>query len=518
MPIRHLRRFHLREDGTIAVLWGMSLVAVMGFSAVAFDLGRVADTQAELQSFADSVALAAAAELDGRGDSIDRATTAANNLVVGWQSFGDGEKVLTGADPDALPYTLTFMSAIRADDNNPAGTDTVTGSSYQARFVKVQINPPKTLSMSFLAATVALTGSGSGPITPSIGAEAVAGFTQEACDVTPMMFCLPPAQPLKGDDEGYYEADNHIGEMIQLRSGGNGSAWGPGDFGFLDPSLASSSSVCADLSGGPQLRCLMASAADLTQCYQTRGVDIEPGQKQGITTAAFNVRFDIYEGSMGSQVNNPMYPPAPNVVKGRKIGVNNGGNCNKDDPSTTSMALPKDTCQASQTCGRYGDGVWDKAGYLMKNHGVTVATGLAGTSAPAKYAGTRFDIYLREIQKGDAIAANTGRILPGADEHGRKMCYKGAASTNPWRRVITVAGIDCVANPINGAKTGVPVAEFFEIFLARPIQPDDILVKEQGSVAEKFDIWGEVIGSLGRSGVGSAGNGGIFRDVVQLYR
>jgi Flp pilus assembly protein TadG len=512
MADRRLPRFLRRQEGTIAVLWGMSLVAVMGFAAVAFDLGRVADTQAELQSFADGVALAAAGELDGRADSITRATAAAANLVAGKQTFGTGAQALSGS----TAYTLSFLSAIRTNDNDLTASDTVTSDPKQARFVKASV-APKTLSMTFLAATRALSGGSTAAINPLIGAEAVAGFTQEACDITPLMFCLPPADEAAGDDEGYYEADNHIGALIQLRTGGNGAAWGPGDFGFLDPTLASSSSVCAGMTGSNRLRCLMAAAGDLTQCYQTRGVDTEPGQKKGITNTAFNIRFDVYEGSMGSETTNPLYPPAPNVIKGRKIGVNGAGKCNKDDPSTTSMALPKDTCQVTGTCGRFGDGVWDRATYLTTNHGDASGSRLyaSGITTPAKYDGTRFEVYLREIQVGDAVAAGTGAILTGADEHGRKMCYQGAASTNPWRRVLTVAGIDCTANPINGAETDVPVAEYFEIFLTRPV---DVVTAETGTVGEKFDIWGEVIGSLGRSGVGAGGNGGIFRDVVQLYR
>ena len=162
------------------------------------------------------------------------------------------------------------------------------------------------------------------------------------------MFCLPPPNVGAGDDEGYYEADNHIGALIRMRTGGNGAAWGPGDFGFLDLDNGDNASVCAGLgSQAAQLRCMMGGEATLTQCYQTRGVNTEPGQKQGITSAAFNTRFDIYEGSMGKESDNALYRPAPNVIKGRKIGVNGGGKCNKDDASTTSMALPLDTCFAS---------------------------------------------------------------------------------------------------------------------------------------------------------------------------
>lgn len=58
------------EAGTILVFLGIVLGVVLGFVAPAFDLGRASITRSELQSFADSVALAATGELDGNNDAI----------------------------------------------------------------------------------------------------------------------------------------------------------------------------------------------------------------------------------------------------------------------------------------------------------------------------------------------------------------------------------------------------------------------------------------------------------------
>ena len=49
-------RFVRDEAGAVLVLWIMSLVAVIAFVALVFDMGRVQVTHGELQSFADSVA------------------------------------------------------------------------------------------------------------------------------------------------------------------------------------------------------------------------------------------------------------------------------------------------------------------------------------------------------------------------------------------------------------------------------------------------------------------------------
>ena len=107
--MRHLpfiSRFRREEDGTVAILWGTALVAFLGFLAITLDVGRLSATQAELQAFADNVALAAAGELDGKTDSITRATNAAANMINDSQTFANGSNVLSGA----TDYTLVFHS------------------------------------------------------------------------------------------------------------------------------------------------------------------------------------------------------------------------------------------------------------------------------------------------------------------------------------------------------------------------------------------------------------------------
>jgi hypothetical protein len=126
--------------------------------------------------------------------------------------------------------------------------------------------------------------------------------------------------------------------------------------------------------------------------------------------------------------------------------------------------------------------------------------------------GTRYEIYLREIALGNTRAQgnNPGDILLNRDETGRPMC---SANISPYayRRTLIVAGVDCSAHPVQGQTNNVPVEEYFKVFLTEPIS-------QSTENPPKLTIYGEVIGSAGRSGYTSAGDGGIFRDVVQLYR
>jgi hypothetical protein len=323
--------------------------------------------------------------------------------------------------------------------------------------------------MYFLTAVTALTGGDSTLIEPMLTAEAVAGFTQEACDITPLMFCLP--------NPSTFNADAEKGHMIKLRAGGNGAAWGPGDFGFVDlDKFGDLGGSCAGENGANLTRCLIATAENATKCLAVKSnIDTEPGQKNGIENYAFNARFDIY--SNGSKFDtDARFVPAPNVVKGIKP---KGGSCkwNNVDPTTNTLALPRDPCFAAGTCGRYGDGAYSLGKYLDMNYGnrngvfdsgegsaLYAADISSGLPAEFNDGTTRYEVYLREIAYAHKIG---GDILTGRDETGLPSCHSNAATpAGPERRVVVAAGIDCNANPINGRETNVPVQEYVRMFLS----------------------------------------------------
>ena len=494
----HVRRFVSDEDGSILVLAIGSLVAILGFVALVFDMGRVQVAHADLQNFADNVALAAAGELDGRADSITRATNAAAVLISDPQAYG-GDGTLSGP----ADYTLTFLDGLPGDDTaDPSGFSTT--NPREATFAWV-VATPANVETRFLSATRALVGS-TGPTQATVSAEAIAGFTMEACDVTPLMFCIPPGwsstQP------------SSIGDGILMRSGGQNAAWGPGDFGFLDTADAAIGSTCQGLSGAKLIGCLIGAEDNVTACYQQRGVTTEPGQKVGLENSAFNTRFDQFRGVMTQFKNDSNYTVAPNIISG--LVPSNACGWNNTSASTNSMGLPNDTCFAAGTCTRFGDGTWDYGKYIDTNYGDGNGVLDAGEDAhltphiPAAFVGTRYGVYQAEIEYAKTAGNPNGAILTGRDETGLAQCSANV-STKPERRVVIAAAIDCTANPINGKSTNVPVEEFVEVFMTAPVGAGT------GSPAT-FDLWVEVVGTAGVSGYGSAGAGGVFRDVVQLYR
>jgi hypothetical protein len=482
------------------------------------------------------VALAAAGELDGGAGAITRATAAANALISDSQSFGQGGRTLAGgAGGVAADFTLTFHSALPTSDQSAMAS--LTTDPADAIFVRVVVNQ-HTVDMPF--ADLVAMATGNSAIAASVSAEAVAGFTMYACDVTPMMFCLPSAD---------YNADEHIGDQILMRSGGSGSgAWQPGNFGFLDLSDAGIDELgpCDGLSGQNLSRCLLGAEGFLSKCFSQRGIDTKPGQNVGSYEAALNVRFDMYEATMNGARNDVDYRPAPNVIKGV---VPNNGQCIGNNPvDAPSEHLPQDACFATGSCpdgARFGDGDWESDTYVAANHGTDPTTGAplypAGTNATS----TRYSMYLAEIARANGVTPSShasefaaatngflgtptpvfdgpaydqflnllrqtdsnGDILGGA-ESGRPTC-SNRRSPDPERRVIILAGVDCTENPISGAANNVPVEEFFKVFLTQPAGADP-------ADSSHFNVWGEVIGSAG--GPGSSGEAGTFRDVVQLYR
>ena len=492
-----LRRHVRDEGGAVLVMVALFLAVAFGFLALAVDFGRVASTQSEMQSYADQVALAAAGELDGRADAITRARSAADRLIRDWATYAEGDRRLAGS----ADFQLTFLTTLPADDR--AALTATTTEGRRARYVEVRVNET-TVPTPFGAVAAAIRGQAGAQQSSEVGAVAVAGTASYACDVTPLMFCVP---------NGDWRAANNIGRQIRLRSGGQGAAWGPGNFGFLDPaSLATDANgPCAGLNGAQLYRCLVGAERAVTTCIRTdQGVDTLTGQRNGLAEA-FNTRFDLFVGSMQSYRTDPAYRPAPNTVQGtlaqRGNGNGNGNGNNNNRPAcrgnnvdpSDAIALPRDTCIAAGTCGRFGDGNWSRSTYVTRNHGGRYPLGTGPTS-------TRYAVYLAEIAAARSRAAPNNVPLPGMQETGAPSCHNMGGTADTARRNLIAAAIDCTANNIQGNTTGVVPLEYVELFLTEPV----------GTSGNDTDIFVEVVGGAG--GFGSAAGVGAYRDLVQLFR
>lgn len=490
--IQRCNRFAGAEEGSVLALIAVTLSVILGFVALTFDFGRLAVTQSELQSFVDNVALSAAGELDGRDDAIVRATNAAQQMISDSQTFGDGEISLSG-DGD---YTIAFYKFNPAVDPN----QTPSTNPEDARYVQIT-STGETISLGFAAAFGAL--SGQGDLRDDVGADAVAGFTQSTCDITPLMFCAPNAE---------WKAENNAGQSVLLRTGGNGAGWGPGSFGYIDPAngVQDDQGTCGNMTGSNQDVCLIAATSARSGCFSSSGVNVRTGQSVGVYEAALNIRFDMYMASVTSLRNDPLYAPAPNVIKGSLeatfdasgyacVGNGNGtGAGGVGGPVVATLGLPPDDCHLLGSCDRYGDGDWSigRTAYVAANYG--------GTD-PHPDASTRYEYYLAEIDAAGGPSSSQP-ILIGLGETGRPQCSRNQSS-DPNRRVMVAAAIDCGSNNLQGdGRDNVPILEFVTIFMIKPIGLDGTR-----------DFWVEVIGGLG-GGSGGSGSTAVVRDVVKLYK
>ena len=139
-------------------------------------------------------------------------------------------------------------------------------------------------------------------------------MNQTVCKFTPMFICNPFENP--DGSMSYGQATEAlftaIGDLamrrrlIQMRQGGGGGSYTPGNYGFLvSPSIGNGASALRDA----------IAMVNPPACFGQSGVETETGFIASVR-AAFNVRFDVYEGSMNGVRNDPNFRPAMNTRKG----------------------------------------------------------------------------------------------------------------------------------------------------------------------------------------------------------
>lgn len=483
-----VRQFARETRGGFVVPLALALPVLFGFAVLAIDGGRYFNLQTSLQAAADALALAGAAELDSKSDSIVRANRAIDTLVSNEQRFGEGAQAVSRAQ-----LSVRFLSSLPSTDAQSIADTNLTTDPLKAGFVEVAIRPVAFRSIFAAAASVA-----TGPLQTQ--ASAVAGFDSLACNVAPLFMCNP------AEDSGtslYTLARQHSFKrrLIAMRDKGNQA--GSGNYGFLVP--AEGNSGASNVSN--------ALAVDRPPgCYSKSGVEVRPGYIAS-TAKALNVRFDIYEGGMSK--NDPSLRPSPNVRKG--FG---GSGCNQT--ATEEHTYPRDPCHATETCtefpvasGSVGDGRWDFEAYWTRTYGARPRpadpeTGSAWSNSDATRP-SRYQVYRYEIDN-NLTSTPTGSTSLAKGELGTPQCYTGdreALKTDTVdRRIFVGAILDCkaYATEMNGSSGGkIPVTSYGKFFLTEPMDKNDA----------RGTIWVEML-ELVEPGTEAARN--IIRDNVQLFR
>ena len=121
----------------------------------------------------------------------------------------------------------------------------------------------------------------------------------------------------------------------------------------------------------------------------------------------------------------------------------------------------------------------------------------------------RYEIYRSEIDSplpsGDLLNLGSDDSDFGDKTESGRAINAPTYSSDPDRRVLVAAGIDCNANDLSGKTTDIPVEEFVRLFITEPMPGSN-----------DPSIYTEVIGSASREGRGQSA--GIVRDLVELVR
>ena len=258
------------QEGAVAIIVGLCIVVLVGFLGLVADLGRLFITKTELSNAADACALAAAAELKGDAESLNRAESA--GITVGQRNNvnfqGDAVSVLVNSD-------VTF-------------SETLTGTY----FPKNGIAPASIPNMKYAKCTLPQTGimpwfmqvMGAGAQTVTAHAVAALSPSQTNCAI-PVGLCqqpFPASEPIKcskPDEYGFC-----IGKWYgSRRTSQNGLS---GSFNLIDysPPNGGASELSALLTGAGQCNLQINNSVGQT------------GMAQSIANA-WNTRFGLYQGS-----------------------------------------------------------------------------------------------------------------------------------------------------------------------------------------------------------------------------
>ncbi len=458
MPVK---QFWRDDDGVILPYVAITLVVIIGLSALALDGGRLMSLQTQVQNGADALALAGAAELDRRPDSIIRAKAAIRNLIA-------NSVVGAGIGQTVQIRNIDFLRTLPGRDDLPITSDNLTDDSSLAAYLQVTVEPigMQTLFPASLSAERS---------SIAISAQSVAAYDQIVCDVAPLYVCNPfetAGMTYNQATEALIEADqNPAAHRRLIRLAGSGFARGdaPGDIGYLTPATGSLPvNACGPAAGRGIPQAL--AATHLRTCVRLSGVDLVPGDDPPAMDG-LNTRFDIYANAFNGC---RMYPPDQNVRKGF-TAPGNANWCNATpaapswplaSPEAAPLPLDQDMIepadQSLDTSIVIGNGNWDCATYWSTAH----FAGPGKNSPPPGCVPTatisRYDLYHSELN----VLGDRSR---GA-EFGVPQCTPPGVAN---RRVITAAIVNCGSSPtpvLNDAR-GVPVAGFGKFFLVLPAQP-----------------------------------------------
>jgi Flp pilus assembly protein TadG len=493
------------SDGVILPYVAITLAVIIGLSALALEGSRLMSVQTLLQNSADALALAGAAELDRRPDSIIRARAAIQDLV---------KNPISGAEIGQIAETtsIDFLQSLPVSDDLPIATANLTNDPTLAAYVQVTLKPIA-MQMIFPIAT------GLAKIT--VSAQSVAGYDQIICNAQPLFVC----NPFEISGMTYFQATQALVQADQnsatyhplVRLAGSqfkNGEYRAGDTGYVIPATGALPTNACGPGGEYGIPQALAST-NLQACFRLSGIKLAPGNDQ-LALDGLNTRFDIYKNGFGSC---RIYPPDQNVRKGF-ITLGNINWCNAipappnwpmSDPLAAPLPIDSNMIGANQSFNpavSLGNGTWNCAAYwsIAHNQGAGKNSLPVGCTTTATI--SRYEVYRYELNfPGDRSPAS---------ETGAPQCNPSGAAN---RRVLILPIVNCGSSPVPVLNNGerVPVAAFGRFFLTLPADtgtqgnPGRFFVALPADIGTSGRPYAEFLGLVKRTDPLSA-------DMVQLNR
>ena len=490
LGFRYAKKTWQDESGVVLPYVAITLIAIVGLAALAIDASRLMSVQSQLQNAADALALAGAAELDRRPDSIIRAESAINDLIRNPVAGG-------GFHETAQVASIDFLQSLPPNDDLPITSNNLTDDPTLAAYVQVTVKPVSMLTL-FPISLV------SRRSTMTIGAQAVAGYDQVVCNATPLYVC----NPFESGGMSYYQATQALlaasgdpasqRRLIRLAGTQFGNtAYGAGTMGYVAPDTGFLPAAGCGPGGGFGVPQALA-ASEVRACFRLSGLNLLASQDQ-LAMDGLNTRFDIYAHGFRTC---RIYAPDPNVRKGFAAP----GNVNWCDaepvvptwpiPSPIGSALSPDqnmirSTGTFDTTVELGGGVWNCAAYWSAAHAVGAGKIAPPPGCTAAATISRYSVYNYEmnLSADRSLSAETG---------GPRCAPPGEAN----RRIVVAAIVNCGSSPVpmQADARGVPAAAFGRFFLVWPAEPQT-----------NGNPYAEFLGVVKRSDP-------LSKDLVQLYR
>lgn len=191
-----------RQGGVYLIIFGLSLLFIIGLCGFALDISRVYNRKAELQSIADAAALAAARELNGTLAGVTSAENKAAS-VVGQMKY-QYSTISIPWSPNALRFSASATAAYSA------WLDSAAAKAAPAGIMFVRVDTNELAAEVGLVDTILLRVLPDAPLGGALSARAVAG--RVSTNVTPLAVC---AISTAAQSQGNFAGPPALSELVQ---------------------------------------------------------------------------------------------------------------------------------------------------------------------------------------------------------------------------------------------------------------------------------------------------------------